>query len=226
MKSKSNIIESNGFQVMDVIFNYLLFGCVVPLRENTDSYKLQKNLISIINDLEKHPEKVIVFLEKAITEILQDKLKAEDLVDVVKIYQYSNDKLIIHRLIDRQKKIYSFKFQNFPTDLTDQEIANTLIVRRFLPVHIFTFLLNRFLVAISFIYVGNGDTISQEQYQTILAVYKAYYDVPELIRITSIATLLQDRSDQNFFTEQDEQDYKKWIKSEIEKQPKYSINLA
>ena len=222
MKSKAATAKKD---VMEIIFNYFLFGSEDGQSDYNNQIKVQEKLISAIKKLDEHPEQLIIFLENFITELLQDKLITEDLVEIVRIYQYSRDQLIIHKLVDRQKKLYSFKFQNFPTDLTDLEIANTLVVRRFVPVHIFTFLLNRFLKIIAFLHVNDDKKISVEQYQFLLAVYKDYYDVPELIEITSCSLLMGDRSEQNFFTKQDAEDYKQWIKLEIGKQPKYTIKL-
>lgn len=223
MKSKVATAEKD---VMEIILNQLLFGRDGWRNDKDNQTKIQEKLLSVFTKLDKHPEQVIIFLEDFITELLQDKLITNDLVEIVRIYQYSKDQLIMHRLVDRQKKVYSFKFQNFPIDLTDTEIANTLIIRRFVPVQIFTFLLNRLFSVISHIHISVEKTISKEQYQFLMAVCNDNYDVPDLIRITSCICLLNDRSFHNFFTEQDAEDYKQWIASEIEKQPKYTIKLS
>ena len=222
MKSKVTTAEKD---LMEIILDHFLFGGKGWQSDDNNRAKIQYGLLSAIKKLDKDPEQLIVFLETFITELLQDRLIWGDLVEIVRIYQDSSDHLIIQRLVDRQKKLYSFKFQNFPINLTDLEIANTLVVRRFVPVHIFTFLLNRFLKVIAFLNVDDNKKISVEQYQFLLAVYKDYYDAPDLIKITSCARLLCDRSHNNFFTEQDAEDYKMWIRSEIDKQPKYTIKL-
>lgn len=222
MKSK---VATAEIDVLEIILNQFLFGRDNWRNDNSNQAKIQDKLVSVIKKLDKHPEQVIIFLEDFITDLLQDKLLTEDLVKIVRIYQFSKDQLIIHRLVDRQKKKYSFRFQNFPIDLPESEIANTLLVRRFVPVQIFTFLLNRLLNVISFVHIGDEKKISEEQYKFLMAVCKDNYDVPDLIRITSYTRLLPDRSDHNFFTEQDAQDYKNWIRSEIEKQQKHTIKL-
>jgi len=219
MKSKSNTGERDHFQILDVMLNHFLYG----KSERFAHYKVKNSLSAVLNELELHPEKAIVYLDKFVTELLQENLNTQEILALVKLYQCSEDKIIINKLISQQKKSYPFKFQNFPMDLTDEEITNTLLQRRFVPVHIFTFILNRFFNVISFLHVSNEKTISVDQYNFLLALCYNNYDVPELSKNSSMIELLCHRSNQNFFTEQDAQDYKSWIKSEIDKQPRYNL---
>jgi len=223
MKSKVATVVPDHYKVMDVILNYIIFDNPVP--PPLQSKKYYKLVDGIVNAINAEDENLMIFFEAAITTVLQDKLTANNLVDIVKCYQCSNEKIVINKLFDLQKNSYSFALQNFPTDLSDKELANTLLVRRFFPVQIFTFLANRFAAILTQVEITDQGNITKDNYEHLKFICQQLFDVSLIIDFTTADLFSCDRSQHNFFSDTDRRNYQQWVKYELENQPKFTINI-